>query len=505
MSPHRLESSANAPPEVLPHPPQSAEYQGIPPPRVRSQGALQRPLNLVDVYMDDFIQLSQSPKAIRNAARRTLFECIDAVLRPLEPTDNPHRKEPNSLKKLLKGDAAWATRKIILGWTLDTVNRTIELPAHRRERFVELLGSLPRHQRRTSRKKWQQLLGEFRSMILAIAGGRGLLSQLQSVLTFSATAKPTDRLTLSMAVHDQLDDLRLLIHGLGDRPTQWGELVDSDPSFIGAMDASADGMGGVWFDALDRLPPILWRQQFPPEVTKDVVSWANPGGKLTNSDLEQAGLVCHPDILAQQHDLRERTILALSDNTPALSRDHRGSTSTDAPSAYLCRLAALHQRAYRYRLRSSHIPGTLNVMADILSRRWDLTDSQIISLFNNSFPQGQPWQLCQLRSEMNLGVMQALWKKRCVLDFLAAATLPPLPMGKSGHPSVNNLAWRPTLPRLKIQSLGSRSSASEYAMAGFQPAENRLDLAKWQTPSYSLHRRTPCWVHPTRANQQTAD
>ena len=501
-SSHRLKPQAESPPEVLPRLPSASNYHGIPPPVVRSQGALQRPLNLVDVYMDDFLQLSQSPKAVRDAARCTLFECIDAVLRPLEPTDNPHRKEPNSVKKLMKGDAAWATRKVILGWIFDTVHRTIELPTHRRERFAELLASLPQHQRRTSRKKWQQLLGEFRSMILALAGGRGLLSQLQSVLTYSATAKPTDRLTLSPAVHDQLDDLRLLIQGLGDRPTRWGELVDSDPSFIGAMDASADGMGGIWLDALGKLPPLLWRQSFPAAVTNEVVSWANPAGKLTNSDLEQAGLVCQPDILAQQHDIRERTICVLSDNTPAISRDHRGSTSTDAPSAYLCRLAALHQRAYRYRLRSSHIPGSLNVMADILSRRWDLSDSQIVSLFNNSFPQDQPWQQCQLRSAMNSGVTQALWKKRCALDFLEAATLPLLPTEKSGPLSVNNLAWRPTLARAKIQSLGSKSSVSEYAMAGFQPAASLSDLAKWQMPSYSLHRRTPCWVRPTHANCQ---
>jgi hypothetical protein len=389
---------------------------------VRSQGPLQKPLDLVEVYMDDFVELSQSPPQKRDAARNTLFECIDAVLRPLVTTDNPRRKEPNSVKKLMKDDACWATRKIVLGWILDTVRRTIELPPHRLERLMELLDSIPRHQRCTSRKKWQQILGEFRSMILAIAGGRGMLSQLQAVLNYAVAARPTDRLTLSTAVHDQLDDLRLLVHDLGTRPTRWGELVDSEPSFLGAMDASAEGMGGIWLDALSKFPPLMWRQRFPSDVSLAVVSWTNPTGQLTNSDLEQAGIVCHPDILAQQHDLRERTICALSDNTPAISRQQRGSTSADAPSAYLCRLAALHQRAYRYRLRSSHIPGSLNVMADILSRRWDLSDSQIVSLFNSSFPQGQPWQLCHLRPEMNSGVTQALWKTRCVPTHSAWVT-----------------------------------------------------------------------------------
>ena len=190
----------------------------------------------------------------------------------------------------------------------------------------------------------------------------------------------------------------------------------------------------------------------------------------------------------------------MSDNTPALSRDKRGSTSSDSPSAYLCRLASLHQRAYRYRMRTSHIPGTLNVMADILSRRWDHTDSQILHLFDSQFPQAQPWKLCPLRSEMNSSAMQALWKTRCKPAFLVAATLPPLPIGRSGAGSVNNLAWNPTSPRRMIQSLGSKSLLSAYTTAGLHPAATLSDLAQWPMPSYSSHRRTPCWVRPTLAN-----
>ena len=84
-----------------------------------------------------------------------------------------------------------------------------------------------------------------------------MLSQLQATLTYSPTASPTDRLTLSKAVHDQLADLRRLAEDLGSRPTRWGEVVDSDPAFVGSIDASANGMGGVWIDALQKLPPLL--------------------------------------------------------------------------------------------------------------------------------------------------------------------------------------------------------------------------------------------------------
>jgi hypothetical protein len=165
---HPLSDLANTKPPAQPSPPSPAVAVSLPPPNTRSRGPLQQPLNYMDVYMDDFLHATQLPPAERSRARDTLFECIDQVLRPLAPTDNPHRKEPISTKKLLQGDAAWSTKKTVLGWLIDTTRRTIELPPHRLQRLSELLASFPHHQRRTSRRKWQQLLGELRSMILAV-------------------------------------------------------------------------------------------------------------------------------------------------------------------------------------------------------------------------------------------------------------------------------------------------------------------------------------------------
>jgi hypothetical protein len=210
------ETARTLPTDAAPTP---TTFHGVPPPTTRSQGPLKPPLNFTDVYMDDFLAASQLSSTALDQARSTLFESIDKILRPLLPTDNPHRKDPISIKKLLKGDAAWATRKSILGWSIDTVARTIELPPQRLARLWELLASIPTSQRRTSRQKWQQLLGELRSMVLVIPGGRGLFSQLQSVLLATHNPKPTDRLQLSQPVHDQLNDFWWLAGELESRPT----------------------------------------------------------------------------------------------------------------------------------------------------------------------------------------------------------------------------------------------------------------------------------------------
>lgn len=502
---HRLDSLADTKPE--PQPKSEPMETGIPPPTVRSRGPRHEHLNMVDVFMDDFILCTQLPREQRDAARRTLFDCIDQVIRPLEPLDNPKRKEPNSIKKLGKGDGAWSTRKIILGWLIDTERRTIELPPHRRGRLEEILAEFSPGQRRTSRRKWQQLIGELRSMVLAIPGGRGLFSQLQSVLEYSATAQPSDRLHLSKAVHDQLDDFRWLAKSLTSRPTRWGEIVDSDPLFLGSVDASGVGMGGVWAHHDNAQQPLLWRYKFDHDLVNKLVSSSNRAGTLTNSDFEQMGLVCHQDILTQVYDVRECTICAMTDNMAALSREQRGSTSVDAPSSYLCRLSALHQRKYRYRLLASHIPGPANAMADDLSRLWELDDSQMLHRFNSLYPQTLPWRICQLRPEMLSSAMLALSKKRCKPEFLEADKLPLPPTKGFGMASVSNTSWTPTCPKLPpaIRSSGSSSSHSKFDPVDCPPAKTASDLAQWRMHSALLHRRSPSWVSTTHGADPAPD
>jgi hypothetical protein len=134
------------------------------------------PLSYTNVYVDDFCNLVQGNARRRRIARRILFHAIDEVIHPLDPAHAFHQ-EPISIKKLLKGDGCWGTSKVILGWLIDTVNQTLELPPHRYERLCAIFDDL-RGCKRVSLKQWQQTLGELRSMVLAIPGGRGLFSTL---------------------------------------------------------------------------------------------------------------------------------------------------------------------------------------------------------------------------------------------------------------------------------------------------------------------------------------
>ena len=71
------------------------------------------------------------------ALRNQLLHHIDRVL--AQPAiDEKHRNEAVSLKKLLQGNGSWNTRKVILGWIVDTIPHTIELPPHRKETLAQI-------------------------------------------------------------------------------------------------------------------------------------------------------------------------------------------------------------------------------------------------------------------------------------------------------------------------------------------------------------------------------
>jgi hypothetical protein len=143
------------------------------------------------------------------------------VFWPLDPGDNPHRKEPTSEKKLGQGDGHWETHKLVLGWIINTIAMTIKLPPHRQAHLGELLQSIPLNQKRLSVRKWQQLLGELRSMAIAIPGSHGLFSWMQETLKHCSD----NRIRLTQSVHDCSQDFRDLHHDLTVQPTRLFEII----------------------------------------------------------------------------------------------------------------------------------------------------------------------------------------------------------------------------------------------------------------------------------------
>ena len=453
------------------------------------------PLSSVDVFMDDFIALGQTNKTCRRV-RNVLMNAIDQVFRPLEKEDNPYRTEPISLKKLRKGDCSWETCKTVLGWIINTVDMTIKLPEHRIQRLGDILASIPITQKRIGIKKWHKILGELRSMSLALPGARNLFSHMQLALT----NRIGQRIALKKGVHHALDDFRYLFQDIANRPTRIAELVPLLTSAIGHHDASGLGAGGVWF-----VPPhiskqlgynnrpVVWRVEWPNFIKTQLVTPDNPNGTITNSDLELAGGLLHLQALVQYCDVRERTVLSKTDNLSTLFWQRKGSATTDSCPSHLLRLFGLHQRFHRYVPRFDYLSGPSNPLADALSRHFHLSNNALLTHLQSLSPQKQPFQMLRLKPSVVSSVTLALQKKQCRKESLLVVPKPPKQPGHNGKNSV--LSW-PSIPyskpsKTKYQSYKSLDNVFEQE--SLHPKEIPSALDRLRITYGTLAKRSLEW------------
>jgi hypothetical protein len=504
---HHLDDLAHATPAKNTAPTTYASTSAVAVPTERDpclQHSSTKPLQYVDIFVDDFVSAAQKPFLRR--VRRTLLRAIDDVFRPNDHLDNEHRRDPVSIKKLLKGDCSWSTVKLILGWIVDTANMTIQLPPHRVERLWEILNSIPRRQKRTSVKKWHKVLGELRSMAIALPGSRSMFGRLQNALCLDGTS----RIALNKGVHQALDDFRWIAKDLTERPTRIQEIVPLLPGAEGDHDASGAGAGGVWFPSNTLVPrgawkpnvPVVWRIEWPDWVRARLVSADNPTGDITNSDLECAGGLIQLEALAQTFDIRERTVVSKGDNLNTTFWERKGSTTTDSVPAYLLRLFGLHQRFHRYVPRFDYIPGKSNLLADAFSRDFHLSWPELHSHLAHLFPQNggcQGYQVWTPPPQLLSGILSALQRKQCARESVLVAPAAPSPTGPSGKSSAMTWASTPFSKPSATKFPSFKSSSSLFVPADLQPTKIQSGLERLKITYGVLHRRTSPWVKEIRA------
>ena len=122
----------------------------------------------------------------------------------------------------------------MIGWIFDSINMTITLPPHRVVRLKEIVSSIPRSQRRVCVDKCNRVLGELRSMAIALTGARGLFVQMKEALCHVKGK----RVTMSTGVHEAMTDFLWLAEDVANFPTRMYELVPLRPIVDGYHDAS---------------------------------------------------------------------------------------------------------------------------------------------------------------------------------------------------------------------------------------------------------------------------
>jgi hypothetical protein len=142
---------------------------------------------------------------------------------------------------------------------------------------------------------------------------------------------------------ESLRDIRTILHASIESPTMCKDLVVGWPDYVGIIDASSHGVGGIVIGELSETPPTVFCLEWPRDITENLVSSDNPHGSLTDSDLEMAGLLllwlCTKAIVC---DIAHKHVALFSDNLPTISWVEKMASKKLRIAAKLVRALALH-------------------------------------------------------------------------------------------------------------------------------------------------------------------
>lgn len=221
--------------------------------------------------------------------------------------------------------------------------------------------------------------------------------------------------------------------------------------------------------------PTVFRFEWPQWVKDDLVSDANPKGRLTNSDLECAGLLMLWLIMEDVCTLEPGCHVALfSDNQPTVHWVQRLASKSSKVAAQLLRALALRlKKTGASPLTPLHIAGKNNAMTDIPSRsfgsepQWHCkTDTDLLNLFNKTFPlpNQASWTVYSPTNAICMRVLSVLQMKHSSMEEWRRLPKRGRHTGARGAPSSSLWEW----------TLSFRTSDTETESAASQDLPGSL-------------------------------
>lgn len=375
---------------------------------------------VVEVFVDDFMSLAIG------TSKETLQHVSTAIMKGIHdvfPAEEDPTKDPISFKKIKKGEGHWALEKELLGFDFDGVAHTIWLSAAKREALLLVLKGWLRTARRSQGdipfKEFESIAQKCRHAFTAHPAGKGLLSPLNDVIR---AQPPVVFLHRNKPLYTAIEDIRTLIKETMSGPTHCAQLVKGWPHYIGVKDASGHGVGGIIVGECAECIPTVFRLRWPPDIRAEIVSDTNPRGKITNSDLEMAGLLLLWLVMEQVcPNLQRKHVTLFSDNSPTVAWVQRMASKSSPIAQQLLRALGLRlAKCKACPLTTLHIAGVQNAMTDIPSRSWSsekkwhcTSDDDLLTLFNASFPlPGQnSWSVFQVGNAAATKVISVLRTK----------------------------------------------------------------------------------------------
>jgi hypothetical protein len=465
---------------------------------------------LLEVFVDDFMSLviATSQQQLLHVGTATMMGIHDVFPRC---TDDDN--DPISVKKMKNGDARFLTRKTLLGFDFDGIEKTIWLEESKRDALLLILKGWLRSSAKSHAgipfKTFESVTAKLRHAFTALPSGLGLLSPCNKIL---ALRPHTVFLHRNNDLRVTISEMRIVLRESIAAPTKCRELVSGWPHLIGYSDASGIGFGGVVIGESDAVPPTVFRGQWPPDITNDLVSFTNPNGRLSISDLEMAGLVFLWLVLeAVAPSLAEKNFAMFSDNSPSVSWVDRMASKKSAIGAHLLRALTLRlKKNHCCPITPLHVAGKHNMMADCASRsfgtpsNWHCeTDADLKLLFNHLFPLPlqNTWSVFHPSKEIFMRVISVLRMTPSSLDEWHRIPRIGRHTGEIGAPTSHLWAWTriSNIPRIPSGSESSPALPQEHERVTLA-AENRSKLERYLQLSRPLARRSLWNVRETPSN-----
>ncbi len=136
----------------------------------------------LEVYVDDFmaIILPTSRAQVEHVARAVM-----ATIHDVFPASNINADNPISEKKLKKGEGTMSTKKLLLGFEFDGINKTLWLESEKRDVIVTTLHKWIRagsRHRGIPFEEFESIMAKIRHAFTALPAAIGLLSGTNSML-----------------------------------------------------------------------------------------------------------------------------------------------------------------------------------------------------------------------------------------------------------------------------------------------------------------------------------
>ncbi len=380
---------------------------------------------MVEVYVDDFMSLviPVSQEQLRHVANAIMHGIHDVF-----PPDEEDSNDPISEKKLKKGEGRYDTRTTLLGFDFDGKGKAMWLEAVKRKKLLTILKGWIQNGTRGSAEipfgEFESTIAKLRHAFTCIPAGRGLLSPCNRVMQRRPTHVYLQR---NLAVLTAIRGCRTLLRESTTELTRCRELVAGWPDYVGIVDASGHGASGVVLGENSACTPAVFHWEWPEDIKKDIKTFSDPSGRLSNSDLEMAGLVILWLVVAGVcANLREKRVALFSDNSPTVGWVTRLASKRSVVAERLIQALALRLKStHTCPLTPLHIKGIRNKIVDIPSRSfgsdpaWKCTsDAELLTLFNNHFPlpQQQSWTVYRPSYAVVTRVTSILQMKPFALD-----------------------------------------------------------------------------------------